>query len=97
MTLVIMTAGFFILLIVRRLVQTIYQLLFKGEAREKSVISSHITADAAAQPDALPGKNALPPAQAVPVSGFVSPLRNTAEMTPLPSVTEKTTDLLDRQ
>ncbi len=42
-------------------------------------------------------QNALPPAQSIPVSNYIIPRTNTAELAPPPSVTENTTRLLKDQ
>ena len=42
------------------------------------------------------GKNALPEARSIPATDFAMPAVNTAEMVKPPSVTERTTNLLDK-
>lgn len=68
------------------------QKLFAAEAPRHAPASESVTS-------ALPGRvadgNALPPAEGVPLSLFAARERPTAEMSPQPSVAERTTGLLD--
>lgn len=49
-----------------------------------------------AQTGAASGKRALPPRQSIPVTDFATPRHDTAELQKPPSVTERTTNLLNK-
>ena len=96
-TLLMMTGGFLILLIVRWLAQTIYQLLFKGETSGEDIMSSQTTANKTIR---LHGSSstqgALPATQSIPVDDYISSQRETKEVGGPSSVTEETTKFFDR-
>lgn len=92
MTIFMMTGGFLILLIVRWLVQTIYQLLFKGDVSQKDAASINTNSGITVQFNQSYNDAALPPAQSIPVSDYISPLREIKDVASQPSsVTEQTT------
>lgn len=89
-TLLFMAVGFLVLLVLRRLVQAAYQLLFKGPAKEGADDE-----ETTARLERPKGGAALPPARAVPVNDFEPTKAREPEPAPRPSVTEGTTELLD--
>lgn len=96
MTLLMMTGGFLILLIVRWLAQALYELLFKEENSPKDVISSQTSSVPTLQLQDSSQVAALPPAHSIPVDDYVSPRLETKEGVESSSVTEETTKFLDR-
>ncbi|HRH45718.1 MAG TPA: hypothetical protein PKY82_29020 [Pyrinomonadaceae bacterium] len=96
MTLLMLTGGFLVLLIIRWLVQTIYQLFFKGETTSEDVISLQATSDKTMQLQDSSGEQfALPSTLSNPADDFIS-LQRTKEMVEPLSVTEETTKFLDK-
>jgi hypothetical protein len=94
-TLLFMAGGFLLLLFIRRLVQAVYGLLFKGGAKEEAT-----TEDASDPTMRLDGRApgaSLPPARGVPAGGLRAHGSRAAETAPRPSVTEHTTEFLDRE
>ena len=83
-TLLIMTVGFLLLLVVRWLIQAAYQLLFKATA---------LSPEAASAID-ISNLTNLPPAQSIPLDDQIKSQMNVPQ--PL-SVTEHTTELLDKE
>lgn len=84
------------ILVVIGIIQILYAFLFEQNG-------SFEKQNSASQPDAAQASQlakgidniSLPPAQSFPVMNFNSPNRGTAEMVPPPSVTDRTTKLLD--
>lgn len=97
-TLLFMTGGFLILLVIRWIVQAVYQLFFKrtGDAEQQAALQS--AADPAPQLNP-PAREAayLPPAESLPANGLLSSRAQTAEALEPPSITERTTEILDKQ
>lgn len=95
-TLLSMAGGFLLLLFLRPLIETVYRLLFRGAAG-----SEKPTADTSDLTKPLPAASraaALPPAHSIPVNAAAttSNLRE-PHMAPPPSVTEHSTELLDKE
>jgi hypothetical protein len=97
MTLLIMFGVFLLLLVLRWLMQTFYQLFSKGTARAETASSAKMTSDLTLSLDSPAREAALPPAQeGIPINGFASSRVNTAEVIKPPSVTEQTTRRLEK-
>ena len=98
-TLFIMTAGFLILLIVRKAVEIIYRTLFKADdLSEANIEALHKTGNQAEQLDASTTQNVLPAAHSDAAEDYIPlPLKRvTAKVTqPPPMITEETTKFLD--
>jgi hypothetical protein len=92
-TLLLMTGGFLLLLVLRWLIQAVYRLLFKTTARSHEAVSAIDTADLTAKlAPAAHGGN-LPPA---PDDNAAFEMKRGNVAQPV-SVTEYTTELLDKE
>ena len=92
-TLLIMTVGFLLLLVLRWLIQAAYQLLFKATAPSHEAASAIDTSDRTAAVD----ERTLPPAQSIPLDDQVLLEMKTCKVAQPVSVTEHTTELLDKE
>ncbi len=97
-TLLFMTGGFLMLLVIRWIVQAVYQLLFQraGSAEEKASLPDAPERVTQLNPSSREAAY-LPPAQSLPADSFIPPRSQTAEVVEPPSVTEKTTEILNNQ
>lgn len=96
-TLILMASGFLLLLILRWLIQAVYQLFFKGTARSQAAASTNDTSDLTAQLRPAPQRGNLPPARGLPVNDLAASEARNAEVAQPPSVTEYTTELLEKE
>jgi hypothetical protein len=96
-TLLFMAGGFLLLLVLRWLIEAVYQLLFKGTARSKQPASADDTSDLTARLEPAPHRDNLPPARSIPVNDLAATEMKKAKMTQPPSITEYTTELLDKE
>ncbi|MFZ0064140.1 MAG: hypothetical protein WAL47_19065 [Pyrinomonadaceae bacterium] len=96
-TLLIMTVGFLLLLVLRWLIQAALQLLFKATARSHEAASAIDAADLTARLGPAVHEGTLPPAQSIPFDDHaVSEMKRDNVAQPA-SVTEYTTELLDKE
>lgn len=93
-TLLIMTVGFLMLLVLRRLIQAAYQLLFKATALSHEAASEIDTSDLTARLRPAAHDRTLPPAQSIPLDDQIISQMNVPQSV---SVTEHTTELLDKE
>ena len=93
-TLLIMTVGFLLLLVLRWLIQAAYQLVFKATALSHEAASASHTSDLTARLEPAIHKGTLPPAQSIPIDDQVKSQMNVPQPV---SVTEHTTELLDKE
>ena len=94
-TLLFMAGGFLLLLMLRWLVEVVYQLLFRGSASGKDKAATTETEDLTARLP-LPQERTFPAAQGIPVNDVASSKVKHAGVVQPPSVTEYTTELLDK-
>jgi hypothetical protein len=97
-TLLIMTVGFLLLLVLRWIIQAAYQLLFKATALSHEASSAIDTSDLTIRLGPPVPESSLPPAQSIPVDDQLLPEIRRGTVAPHPvSVTDHTTELLDRE
>ena len=96
-TLLFMAGGFLLLLVLRWLIEAVYRLLFKGTARSKQSASADDTSDLTARLGPTPHRDNLPPARSIPVNDLAATEMKKAKMTQPRSITEHTTELLDKE
>lgn len=96
-TLLMMTGGFLLLLVLRWLIQAVYQLLFKTTARSQEEVSANDTSDLTARLGPVPHGGNLPPARSIPVNDLAASETKKAKVAQPASVTEYTTELLEKE
>lgn len=97
-TLLFMTGGFLLLLVIRWLVQAVYQLFFRrtGSAEEQATLPNAPERAPQLNPPARAAAY-LPSAESLPADGLIPSRAKTAETVEPPSITERTTEILDKQ
>ena len=95
-TLLLMTGGFLLVLVLRWLVQAVYRLLFKTTARSHEAVSAIDTADLTARLASAQGGNLLSARSISPDDNAASEMKRGNVAQPV-SVTEHTTELLDKE
>ena len=97
-TLLIMTGGFLLLLVLRWLIQAAYQLLFKATGLPHEAATAVDTSDLTARLQSSVNNSALPPAQSIPIEDQALSGMKRGNLAQQPvSVTEHTTELLDKE
>jgi hypothetical protein len=96
-TLLIMTVGFLLLLVLRWLIQAAYQLLFKATALSHETASAIDTSDLTARLEPADHEDTLPPAQSIPLDDWALSEMKRGNVPQPVSVTEHTTELLDKE